>query len=360
MKRNRLYLILALVLLALTLSACGGTPTAATWPGLAADAEAAYLANGSIVYAVRLSDGEQLWSFPEKPSTKLLFYANPVFTSDGNLIIGSSGADHTLFQIDPQTGNETWTFGEAGDHWIASPLVVGEMVYAPNADGTLYIFDMSIPGDDKLAGIVELGGRLWAQPTTDGELIFVTSLDKKVFAVDPHKKSILWSVPLDGAIAGSALAADGKLYVGSFGTTLEAIDIASHKIIWTASTEGWVWSGPILIGETLYFGDLDGNLYSINAADGKRVVDPAKPDGAILASPVNVNGKLVFVTESGAVYSLEPGGNSPLSLEKLEAKLYTAPVVVGDLILVAPFQGESLIVALDQDGSQVWSFTPEK
>ncbi|HSQ39890.1 MAG TPA: PQQ-binding-like beta-propeller repeat protein [Anaerolineales bacterium] len=361
MKTNRLLLFLALALLTLTLSACGGVPTATTWPGLAADENAAYLANGSIVYAVRLSDGEQLWSFPEKPGVKLIFYANPVLTSDGQLLIGSSGSDHSLFLVDAETGKSDWFFNGARDQWVASPLVVGNMVYAPNADGNLYILDLSIPGDDKLTGTVQLEGRLWGQPTTDDNLIFVTSLDHKVFAVDPQKKSVAWSLELDGAVAGSALVADGKLYVGSFGATLQAIDIATHKIAWTASTQSWIWGGPILAGETLYVGDLDGNFYSINTADGKPVADPAKPDGAILASPILVNGKLIFVTESGAVYSIEPGGNNPLSLEKLDAKLYTAPVTAGDLILVAPFQSEtSLLVALDKDGKQVWSFFPQK
>lgn len=361
MKTKRLLLFLVLALLAVTLSACGGTPAAATWPGLAADGNAAYLANGSIVYAIRLSDGEQLWSFPEKPSTKLIFYANPVITPDGQLLVGSSGSDHSLFLVDAGTGKSEWFFNGARDQWVASPLVVGNIVYAPNADGNLYILDLSIPGEDKLIGTVELGGRLWAQPTTDGQLIFVTSLDHKVFAVDPQKKAVVWSLELDGAIAGSALVADGKLYIGSFGTTVEAIDIASHKIVWTAPTTGWVWGGPIMDGGTLYFGDLDGNFHAIDAANGKPVMDPAKPDGAILASPILVDGKLIFVTESGAVYSLEPGTNNPLSLEKLDSKLYTAPVVAGDMILVAPFQNKtSLLVALDKDGKQVWSFFPQK
>ena len=134
----------------------------------------------------------------------------------------------------PKPANQTGSFSGAKDHWVASPLVVGDMVYAPNADGNLYILDLSIPGDDKLIDTVQLEGRLWGQPTTDGNLIFVTSLDHKVFAVDPQKKSVAWSLELDGAVAGSALVADGKLYVGSFGATLQAIDIATHKIAWTA------------------------------------------------------------------------------------------------------------------------------
>lgn len=360
MKLNRFTLLLVLGLLALSLSACG-TPPATTWSGLAADETAAYLTNGSIVYAVRLADGDQLWEFSSE--TKSTFYTNPVFTSDGQLLVGSSANDHALYRLDPKatdSGRATWSFTGAKDHWVAAPLVVGEMVYAPNADGSLYIFDLSIPGDDKLIETLELGGRLWAQPTTDGELVFVTSLDHHLYAVDMQSNSLAWELKLDGAIPGSALVADGKLYVGSLGSSLTAIDIASRKTAWTAPVENSVWSGPILAGEALYFGDLDGNFYALNVANGKRLLDPAQPGGAILASPIVAGGKLIFVSESGAVYSLDPGSNNPLSLETINAKLYTAPVLAGDLILVAPFQGEFLLVALDQNGIQKWSFTPGK
>jgi len=359
MKTNRMKLFLALALLAVLLSACGGTPAAATWPGLAADGNAAYLANGSVVHAIRLSDGEELWSFPEKPSAKLIFYANPVFTPDGQIIVGSSGSDHTLFFLDPDTGRETWSFTGASNHWVASPLVVDNLVYAPNADGTLYIFDLSIKGEDKLSGSVKLDGRLWAQPATDGNLIFVTSLEHKVFAVDPKTRTVAWKAELDGAIPGSPLAADGTLYVGSLGAALEAIDIATHQTIWSAATQGWLWGGPTLNDGILYFGDLDGNFYAIDSANGKPAAETTQPDGGILSSPLFWNGQIIFVTENGTVYSLTPG-ESPQSMEKLNGKLYTAPVTAGDLLLIAPFQGDYLLVALDKEGKEEWHYPTDK
>lgn len=357
MKVNRFFLLVMLFLLASVLSACGGSPAAATWPGLAADDTAAYLTNGSIVYAIRLKDGEELWSFPEKPGTKLIFYSNPVFTSDGQLLIGSSGSEHTLFRLDPETGKDNWSFSDANDHWAASPLVVGDMVYAPNADGFLYVFDLAQEGTDKFLWKVELGGKLWSQPVTDGKLLYVTSLDHRLHAVDLETHKITWTVPLDGAIAGVPTLDNGRLYVGSFGASLQAINTLDGSTAWNTPTEGLLWGGPVLDNGTLYFGDLNGNFYSINAADGKPAADSTKPDAAILATPLLLNGQIIFVTESGVVYSLEPGGN-PLSLEKLDGKLYTAPVAIGGLILVAPFQGESLLVALDADGRQVWVYPP--
>lgn len=354
MKTNRLLLFLALALLALALSACGGTPAAATWPGLAADENAAYLANGSVVFAVRLSDGEELWSFPEKPGAKLIFYSNPVFTSDGQLLVGSSGAEHTIFRVDTETGNETWSFTEAKDHWVASPLVDGEMVYAPNADGTLYVFDMAMEGNDKLAWKVEIGGKLWAQPVSDGEHLYITSLNHTISVVDLQTHEARTTTYLGGAIPGMPALGEGQLYVGSFDSAMVAVNTDDGTVAWTTPVESWIWGGPILAGNALYFGDLDGNFYSVNAADG-TIIDSTKPDGPILASPLFLNGKVIFVTEDGTVYSLTPGEN-PQSMEKLDGKLYTAPVAAGNLLLIAPFQGEFLLVALDMDGKEEWHY----
>ncbi len=361
MKTKSIFLLIALTLLAVLLSSCSSGAVSTNWPGLAASADTAYLSNGTSIYAIRLKDGQQVWTFPEKVDTKLIFYANPVFTSDGQLIVGSSGSNHTIYRIDPQTGKDTWSFSAAKDHWVATPLVVGETVYAPNADGNLYVFDLTNATRDELAWSVTLGGRLWSQPATDGKLIYVASLNRKLYAVDPQTKAIAWELELDGAIAGSpTVSTDGKLlYVGSFGTTLEAVDLASKKVAWTAKTESWVWGGPVQDGNTIFFGDLTGNVYSLNASDGSTAFPSVKPDGPILASPIFLNGQVIFVTESATVYSMKPG-ETPQIMETLDGKIYTAPVSSGDLVLVAPFQGTNLLVALDKDGKQVWAFSLKK
>jgi outer membrane protein assembly factor BamB len=353
MKNNRLLLFLTLALLALALSACGGKPTTATWPGLAADQNAAYLSNGSAVYAISLTDGQELWSFPEKASTKLIFYSNPVFTSDGSLIVGSSGSDHSLFRVDPDTGRETWSFTGAHDHWIASPLVVGDMVYAPNADGTLYVFDMAKQGNDKLAWSVVLGGKLWAQPVSDGKVLYVASLNKKLYMVDMETHEAR-TVAQGGAIPGIPALGDGRLYVGSFASSMNAIDTADGSVAWTTPSKSWIWGGPVLDGDKLYFGDLAGNFYILNAADGSAV-ETFTLTGAVLASPIILNGQIIFVSEDGTVYSMNPG-EKPQSLEKLNGKLYTAPVAAGNTLLIAPYQGDFLLVALDKDGKQEWYY----
>ena len=58
---KRLTLISFVLLGAILLSACSSAASRGTsWPGLAADANNAYLANGQFIYAARLSDGSKL------------------------------------------------------------------------------------------------------------------------------------------------------------------------------------------------------------------------------------------------------------------------------------------------------------
>ena len=109
MNTKRLILISLLALGALFLSACSGTAVSNNWHGVAADAEHAYLASGSFVYAVDLTNGKEVWRYPAEANSKLLFYANPVLTADGQLLIGSAGTNHPFVSLNPATGKENWT-----------------------------------------------------------------------------------------------------------------------------------------------------------------------------------------------------------------------------------------------------------
>jgi outer membrane protein assembly factor BamB len=367
MSKKFLFLTVAL-LAALLLSGCaGGAARGTTWPGLASTADTAFLADGSFVYAVSLKDGTQLWRYPEKGSSKLLFYSTPVITPDGLVIVGSAGNDHTLVAINPTDVNaetkapaEAWKFTGAKDHWVAAPLIIENRLFAPNSDGNLYVFDLNDGQSNKQpVKVVELAGRLWAQPVTDGKLIFVNSLDHSVFAIDKDSYKVVWHQDLGGAIAGSpVLAGDGSLYVGSFSAQLEKFDPASGNHQSVEKTTGWVWGTPSMVENNLYFGDLSGNFYSFDITTGKYNWTPVKPDGPITASPLAFNDVFLVATESGAVYEVNQNGQSKLWSQP-GGKIYTTPVLAGDLVLVSPLGADAYLYAYDSNGHQAWAFKPQ-
>ncbi len=367
--RKKLLFISMILLGTVLLSACaGGAVRGTSWAGLTATEDVAYLADGAFVYAVNLSDGQELWHYPEKADSKKVFYAPPLITSDGLVIVGSAGNNHSLVAINPADINpetnvpiEAWTFTEAKDHWVASPLIVGEKLFAPNADGNLYVLDLADGQSSKQAlKVIELEGRLWAQPVTDGKRVFVTSLDHSIFAIDVETYNVVWHQDIGGAIPGSpVIGSDGMLYVGSLAAQLERFDPATGEHQSVLNTQNWVWSTPVADGDTLYFGDLDGNFYSFNTTTGGLNWNAVKPDGPITASAILQNDHILLATESGNIYAIGKDGKT-LWFETVGGKIYTTPAAVGDLILVAPLETDFYLTALDSNGRQVWTFAPQK
>jgi eukaryotic-like serine/threonine-protein kinase len=352
---KRLALLSLIGMAALALSACG-TATKVSWPGLAADADNAYLASGNLLHAARLSDGLQLWSFPEK-STGQVFISNPVIATDGQVLIASAGTDNGVYSLDPRTGRENWAAPLVADnHWVASPLVVEDTVYAANNNGSLYAAELET-GFIKWS--LPLAGSLWSAPTYNGKLIFVASLDHTLYAVDPVSQRMVWQRDLEGSAPGSAtISSDGStLYVGSFGSKVFALDAASGAIQWTAAARDWVWGSPAQSGDTVFAADLSGRVYSLDSANGDNAWPSLLPDGAIIASPVVLADGVLVATESGSLYAFDSEGTKIWDIS-VGGQIYTTPVVAGDKILVAPMKGDFLISAVSPDGKLLpWTFT---
>ena len=89
MKYKQFILILAITIIAVTLSACaGGATQASSWPGLIVDEQYAYVAYNTQVYAVDLVNGTEKWRYPGEPDNNITFYSNPSLSESGQLIVG--------------------------------------------------------------------------------------------------------------------------------------------------------------------------------------------------------------------------------------------------------------------------------
>ena len=369
MKPKYILFVLVVVLAAVLLSGCASRAALTnSWPGLASDGETAYLASGQYVYAIDLSSGKEIWRYPAKGSNSLHFIAQPVIAPDGTIVVGSSGSDHRLVALDPsslsgdtvKTPAEKWIFSEARSTWIAGVLILNDKVFAPNSDGTLYILDLQDGLSTKTAlKRIELGGALWAQPSTDGNLVYVASVDHLLYAINPETYEFAWpAIDLGGAAPGNPLVGpDGNVYIGSFASRVVKVDPATGADTLLTSTPGWVWGGPVTDGQNIYFGDLEGNLFAVDIASGNQSWS-IQPDGPVVGNALVAAGNIVFATESGSVYAVDSEGKIVWQ-HNVGGQIYTAPVLGTDQIIVAPMQAEFSVAMLDSNGNQVWTFQPE-
>jgi outer membrane protein assembly factor BamB len=357
MKKNHVLKLLPLLVVALFLSACGGAPVAGSWPGITFDAasQQVYVAYGQHAYALQAENGLAIWRFPAEPQGGFITYAAPTLTEDGQLLLG--GYDHTMYSLNPETGAQNWVFNGASSRFIASPLALGEQIFAPNANHVLYMLN----ANGSLARTFGTGEPQWGNPVTDGALVYLTSMDHMLYAIDAETGEEAWSLDLGGTIVGSpVLGEDGVLYVGTLSSTVVAVDTGSRDIAWTFETAGWVWASPLIVDDVIVVGDLDGFLYAINLTSGRQAWQ-VETGGAITGAAAMFNDELYVVNEAGSLLSVSLDGRTrQLALpDAYSGPLYGSPVVVDDMLLIGLTNNASIVIALDPSGSVVWNFEPQ-
>lgn len=378
MKFKRIFFFVFAALLSLFITACGGGPPAINWPGMSSDGKNIYITAVQYIYTIQAADGKAItvpgpdgaprpMRFPAEADANLSFYAAPALTGDGQMVAGNGTASndpnanaHLLYSIDPATDALKWTFPESKGVWLGSVAVNGDSIYAPAGDGKVYALDLK--GKKRWDAVVSKH-ELWSAPATDGKLVFVSTLDHEVIALNAQTGEQQWKVDLGtGIVASPVVTADGQLYVGTLSGNLYALKAADGSKVWQAALDGNIWSTPVVDGDTLYIGTSKGaagKLYALSTADG-RTTWVHDDDGSIIASPLVLADQVIYVTEAGRIQSLNKNNTTKWQVAIEGAKIYTTPLLAGDLIIIAPMQAQFILAAYDQTGTQKWIFAPAK
>lgn len=353
MKLKKILISFFLLGSALLVSACtamisGGFPSGRV------DQEVLYLSGKTAVVALR-PDGTQIWRYPEKVDAAKTFFSAPAAVG-GQVIIGDY--QNILFSLDANSGVERWTFNEAKGRYIASPLVVGETIVAPNGSGSVYGLDLKGIKRWKFTG----KAGFWATPVAnkDNTVVYVASMDHFLYALKVSDGSQVWAADLGGPmLAAPALGPDGILYVGTLGNQLIAVNSADGTIQWKYGSKGAIWSTPLLHEGQLYFGDLGSKVFAVRADTGAEVWSAEAP-GAVYASPAALPDGLVFVCQSGEIFAMGYQGERSWTDKVEKGKLYSTPLVFGERLVVPVEDGDPLLVTFDFTGRKGWTFAPIK
>lgn len=354
-------LLLIVVLLGLLVSGCRGTgAVAAGWPGITIQGNTAYIADNQAIYSIDLTDkGNQLESYPAEAIRGATFFHPPLLLDDSTMLEGSY--NNKIYKIDVEDGSSAEFFTEAKNRWIGSPLLVGETLYAPNSNGTLYALTL----DGESVWEFETGAAIWATPVFADDRLYVASQDHHLYAVNANTGDLVWDIDLGAsAVSSPVMAEDGTLYIGTFGSELFAIDSKGGAILWKLETEGWIWGSPVIGPEnTLFVTDLNANLYAIDTFEHTILWSKQVDAGSsITGSALLYNDALYVVTRSGVIasYNLQGERQWKEDLGEETGEFYGTPVVTEDgTILVGAVGASNIIYAYDSTLQSLWQFTPE-
>lgn len=361
-KRKQLTIALIVVLLALLVSGCSGAgAVAAGWPGITIQGNTAYVADNQAIYGIDLKvGGDQLATYPAEAIRGATYFHAPVLLDSETMLIGAY--NNKIYTIDLVDGSSAEFFTEAKNRWVGAPLLVDDVLYAPNSNGNIY----ALTTDGETLWTFETDAAIWATPVYADGRLFVASQDHHLYAVNANTGDEIWDLDLGASAVGSpALAEDGTLYIGTFGSEVFAIDSQGGSTLWRLNTEDWVWGSPLIESDgMLYVTDMGANLYAIDPATETIVWQKQVDTGSsITGSPLLYNDALFVVTRSGVIASYDLQGER-LWKEELgeeDGEFYGTPVVSEDgTILVSAVGATSIIYAYDSNLEPLWQFTPEK
>ncbi len=385
---SRLLAFIGLAFSVLLLAACGRGP-AQTWPGVAADSQYAYIAQGQQVHAVNLADGKQVWAFPAATNSNISQIVSQPGVGADVIVVGSEGATSSYsgiaYGLDRNAGTQKWclAFDKKGSDAQNCPLAGGaatgsflgigpavddrilggialtnNVAYFGLASGMVYAVDAET-GKDLWHYKTERD--VWAAPLVVNDTVYVTSLDHHVYALERATGNQRWVKDLGAAVAGEAAFDQGMLFVGTFGNRLAALDAATGEEKWSFTTLNWVWSGPAVGKGVLYLADVSGNVFAVDETSGTQIWT-TKPGGQMRARPTLAGDNLYVGDHDGHLFALNPADGTSRwpAAHSTKGQLLVAPVVVSATVLFAPYTGDNLLEAYNPDGGLVWPFNPPK
>jgi outer membrane protein assembly factor BamB len=200
---------------------------------------------------------------------------------------------------------------------------------------------------------------IYGSPAVSDNLVNVGGYNGKVYAYPTAgREEPRWVYPrqgnLAGAIVGSLVKAQGRVYFASASGWVYALDAAEGYKVWDFRTKEKIWSTPAVAGDTLFIGTFGDKLYALNATDGTEKWE-FKAEGAIVATPV-VDGNTVYIGSFDRyLYALDTASGNLKWKFIAQNWFWAKPVVYNGMIYAGNLDGRLYILKAD-DGQKVTEF----
>lgn len=376
----------------LVLSACGTQRD--TWPGIAGSTDGDNVLVSYKKTVISLApDKDRNWTYRGEDDTD--FYA-PAVIADGRAYVGDyKGRIHA---INLEDGKRVWMYEAERQQFLWFSVGAVDRVIGPiGLGGDMLFFGtehgisaLNIANDEpELAWEFETGHSVWAQSVylNNPELdlpptLFVTSLDKHLYALDPENGKERWSLDMGGGIPGGITldVEHRRLYVGTLAGEVIAVDFDGQELA-SYETDGWVWGNPVLHDGYLYFGDLDGMLYELEitedgfgeAAKRKLSEEPLRATPLIVQDDAG-QAVLVIGSDDEYVYAIDLSQPNWISDDDIDVRwkqeanaaavteLTTVERDGKQLVIVGTENKDRLVLALrlNDGGKREWAYKYEK
>jgi outer membrane protein assembly factor BamB len=256
-----------------------------------------------LVKAFNFTDGKLLW----EKQVNVQISGGPGI-GNGLVLVGSHKGE--LVALSETDGTERWR-AQVSSEILAKPRISEQIVVVRTIDGKLYAFD-SQSGmnlwiyERNRVPLLTLRGT--STPVVKQDLIIAGFDNGKIAALALHTGKVLWEAPV--------AVPRGR-------TQLERmVDIDAD---------------PLLVDDTIYVASTNGRTIAIDLIQGKLLWEKDLSSHAGLG----VDYDYLYLTDTKShIWALErDSGHEWWKQDKLQARNVTAPVSIGDYVVVGDFEG---------------------
>jgi outer membrane protein assembly factor BamB len=240
------------------------------------------------IVAVDRNTGKEVWE-DGSPGDRILHgqWSTPsVGTIGGVLQVVHGQGDGWVRGYEAKTGKKLWEFDtnpkdsvwpKTRNEVISTPVIYNDVVYISN-------------GQDPEHG--EGVGHMYAIDATKRGDITQTG---KIWEFDKIRRSISTSAIKDGII-----------YHPDFSGFLHALDQKTGQPLWMHDTYAQVWGSALVADGKVYIGDLDGDVTVLQQGREKKVLAENAMDSPICSTPITANG-VMFIMTGNKLYAVQEG-----------------------------------------------------
>jgi outer membrane protein assembly factor BamB len=191
-------------------------------------------------------------------------WGDPVLVG-GTLYVGD--LDRTLHAIRVGSGEERWS--RRLDGALAAPLRLDrELLLAGALDSHLYALDTDAGG--VLIWSFAGDNWFWSRPLVAGDVVYAPTADGIVFAIDRASGRERWRFESDASqIRTSLVLAGGVLVAAGRDGELFGLSPSSGALLWQATIDGDVLADPLVRGSELLYVTTDGDLMRVQPQNGR-------------------------------------------------------------------------------------------
>ena len=113
---------------------------------------------------------------------------------------------------------------------------------------------------------------------------------------DISEKNLVWSCPVNRHCCATPAIYAGMVFVGDCGHQFHCVDAETGKPYWTQDVKGDVWGSALVADGRVYLGTRRGDLWIFAASKEKKVLATVHLGDPISSTPVAANGTLYIAT----------------------------------------------------------------